>query len=91
MLWGFWEGRHWRPEAALYDHNWNLRPHGQVWVDLVHKQWKTDLELKTDGSGRAQVRGFCGDYELTIDSGGIAKVVRIDLPHEGRQVDVIVD
>ena len=36
MLWGFWEKRHWRPQAALIASDWSdLRPHGQAWMDLV--------------------------------------------------------
>ena len=41
MQWGFWEGGHWIPRAALWDKDWNLRPHGKVWVDLVTKTWWT--------------------------------------------------
>jgi endo-1,4-beta-xylanase len=92
MLWGFWEGRHWRPEAALYSSEWKLRPHGQVWIDLVHKQWKTDVTTNLDEGGRAGVRGFCGEYELTITAAdGRSKTVRTDLPHLGRQLSVVME
>jgi GH35 family endo-1,4-beta-xylanase len=91
MLWGFWEGRHWRPDAALFGLDWKLRPHGEMWIDLVHKQWKTDVELTTDRSGAVTVRGFCGEYDLTIGAGDRAKSLRIDLPHGGHRVTVVLD
>ncbi len=66
LQWGFWEKYHWIPEAAIFDTNWNLRPHGKAWVDLVHKQWKTDLTQPTNAAGQVAVRGFKGDYEITV-------------------------
>ncbi len=71
LQWGFWERSHWIPESAIIDKNWNLRPHGKVWVDLVHRQWKTDVELATDANGVVRVRGFKGDYEVTATDGKI--------------------
>lgn len=69
LQWGFWEKAHWIPESAIIDKDWNLRPHGKAWVDLVHKQWKTDVELTTDANGVVRVRGFKGDYQVTVTDG----------------------
>jgi GH35 family endo-1,4-beta-xylanase len=93
MLWGFWEGRHWRPDAALYDNNWKLRPHGQVWIDLVHERWRTDATAQTDHSGHAVTRGFCGDYDVTVTSpdGARTKQVRVELPRDGRTIQVVLE
>lgn len=90
MLWGFWEGRHWRPDAALYTRDWKLRPHGKAWIDLVHGQWKTDEKIRTDREGRASIRGFCGEYEVTAVAGGRSATIRIDLPSGGRQVKMVL-
>src|SRR5690606_3032608 len=57
LLWGFWEGRHWRPQAALWNKDWTLRPHGQAWLDLVRRDWHTDARQVTDEAGRVTVRG----------------------------------
>lgn len=91
MLWGFWEGRHWRPEGALYGRDWKLRPHGQVWADLVHNQWTTEVQSTTDLLGQTQFRGFCGDYELTVRRGGSAKTIRASLPQTGREMTIALD
>jgi endo-1,4-beta-xylanase len=66
LNWGFWAGMHWIPDAAFYDLNWNLRPHGQVWVDLVSSEWSTDV---TQSSGASPFRAYFGDYEFTITQG----------------------
>ena len=65
-LWGFWEGRHWRPNAALWRKNWTIKPAGQVWLDWVHSQWRTRASGTTDHAGQFKTRGFLGEYTLTI-------------------------
>ena len=68
MMWGFWEGAHWRPRAALWSKDWTLRPNGQVWLDLVTREWWTSTEGATDQRGTFKARGFCGDYEITVQA-----------------------
>ncbi len=65
VQWGFWEPRHWRPDAALWKEDWSLRPAGQRYRDLVLRDWHTDATVKTAADGTATVRGFKGDYEIT--------------------------
>lgn len=70
LTWGFWAGQHWLPEGAYYDINWNIRPHGEVWKDLVFNQWWTKkTDHTTDAEGKIQVEGFLGTYKYTIVSG----------------------
>lgn len=65
-LWGFWEGRHWRPNAALWRKNWAIKPAGQVWLDLVHSQWHTRAKGTSDHTGRFETSGYFGEYTLTV-------------------------
>ena len=65
-LWGFWEGRHWRPNAALWRKNWQLKPAGQVWLDLVYKQWRTLASGPCDQTGCFETKGFLGEYKITV-------------------------
>jgi GH35 family endo-1,4-beta-xylanase len=69
LTWGFWEKRHWIPNAALYRADWSPRPAATEWQRLVRKEWWTNVEVKSDVSGTAKVRGFLGDYEIV--SGGV--------------------
>jgi len=66
LCWGFWEGRHWKPRAAFWTKDWQLRPNGEVWVELTTKQWWTDADLETGADGVAGIRGFLGNYEATV-------------------------
>lgn len=68
MCWGFWEGRHWKPRAAFWSKDWQLRPNGEVWVELTTKKWWTNVDLETTDDGAAVVRGFRGDYEVIVTS-----------------------
>ena len=70
QFWGFWEKAHWRPAAAFYAADWTPRPHVQIYKDLVFDQWWTRLKGETDTSGQFSDRGFYGDYEVRVRSGG---------------------
>ncbi|MBZ0214369.1 MAG: endo-1,4-beta-xylanase, partial [Nitrospirae bacterium] len=80
VIWGFWEGRHWFPDAGLYRRDWSLRPQGQVWLDLVKKRWWTDAAQTSDSRGEARVSGFFGDYEVVVSAPGF-KAVRTSVGH----------
>jgi hypothetical protein len=70
LFWGFWQGAHWLPDGALYDLDWNIRPHGEVYKDLVFNQWWTkDTTCTTDSAGAASFEGFLGTYRYTLTSG----------------------
>ncbi len=84
MQWGFWESGHWIPRAALWDKNWNLRPHGKVWVDLVTKTWWTNADGTLNPQGIYKTRGFYGDYEVTISKDGKSQSAQVRLsPQNG--------
>lgn len=88
LVWGFWEKRHWIPNAALYRSDWTLRPAGQVWLDLVQKEWRTDAEGITDASGQWKVRGFHGEYEITVAAGEQISTTMTNLPPGGATVTI---
>ncbi len=68
LMWGFWEGRHWKPNGAILRRDWTLKPNGEAWRDLVTKQWWTNADLKTGRNGEAFTRAFYGDYEATVET-----------------------
>ena len=77
LSWGFWAGRHWRPNAAYFDKEWNLTPAGKVWINMFKTEWRTDEKLATDATGSAQTRAFIGDYSITVTHKG--KTVKKDV------------
>jgi endo-1,4-beta-xylanase len=88
--WGFWEKRHWRPHGAMFAADWSILPHGQAWIDLVHKEWQTNVELSTSDDGTAQVRGFLGDYEVSASVGQNAIKEHIALTSSGESLTLLV-
>ena len=78
--WGFWEGRHWIPRAALFTKDWRVKPNGQAYLDLVLGKWWTHETRATDRLGDCRVRAFLGDHEVTAtypDGHTLTRVVRI--------------
>ena len=64
VTWGFWEGAHWEPKAALFDKDWNPTPIGQHWIELTTKRWWTDETVVTDKNGKLNLRAFKGKYSI---------------------------
>ncbi len=79
MMWGFWEGNHWLPNAALYRTDWSIKPNGQAFNDLVFGRWWTKASGSSDGSGLYRTRGFYGDYKLSVTVNGVTTTQDISL------------
>ena len=90
QFWGFWAGRHWRPEGALFREDWTPREQLQAYTDLL-AEWHSEFDLATDPSGRAEGRGFKGEYqgqivtdegtyELTLPVLRADNVISLELP-----------
>jgi endo-1,4-beta-xylanase len=91
MMWGFWDGAHWRRNAPLYRKDWSLKPAGAAYRDLVLKAWRTDEVAKTDATGTYKTRAFLGNYALKVASGGQSKTVELELLPTGGRVVVKLD
>lgn len=91
VQWGFWEGMHWFPVAAMWNKDWSVRKHGKVYTDLVTKTWWTNADGKTAQDGTYQVRGFCGDYEVTVKISGKIVQQNVTLTNQGNSVSVHLD
>ncbi len=88
ITWGFWEKRHWIPNAAQWTGAWQLRGHGKVWYDLVFKKWWTSVNTATSRSGVAEVRGFLGDYTVEVRAGSKTKTVTTKIAKGGSRVEI---
>jgi hypothetical protein len=72
QMWGFWEGAHWIPRAAMYRADWSEKPNARAYKALVLDQWRTRATGTTDAQGQWRGRGFFGDYVVTVEQGGRA-------------------
>jgi endo-1,4-beta-xylanase len=75
-VWGFWGGRHWRPDAALIRRDWSATPSLDVWRDLIYREWWTDVEGRTNEKGVFETRGFLGQYE--VEANGQTKALTVE-------------
>ena len=80
LMWGFWEGQHWLPDAALYRQNWTLKPNGQVFKELLFKRWWTNATGKSDVTGKYGTRGFMGSYRIssTLGAKTVSQIVKLE-------------
>ncbi|MGB9612170.1 MAG: endo-1,4-beta-xylanase, partial [Bryobacteraceae bacterium] len=69
LMWGFWEGSHWKPDGAMIRRDWSEKPAYRVWRELVWQRWRTDTAGVTSSAGAFALRGFLGDYEITVQAG----------------------
>ncbi|NUO02753.1 MAG: endo-1,4-beta-xylanase, partial [Saprospiraceae bacterium] len=70
LMWGFWDGAHWHDDAPIFRQDWSLKPSGEVFLDLVFNEWWTDAYAITAANGVASIRGFKGQYEITVEHDG---------------------
>lgn len=91
LSWGFWEGQHWKPEAAYFRKDWSIKPAGQAWIDLVTKKWWTKASGQTDAQGSYKTRGFFGEYVVTVSKGDKTKTMGYRLKRQGEPLVITLD
>lgn len=77
VLWGFWEGRHWKPEAASWNLDWTIRKRGEVLEEWIGRRWNTTVTLTTGKDGEVRWRGFPGWYDITNKAGDKIGTVKV--------------
>jgi endo-1,4-beta-xylanase len=90
LMWGFWEGRHWLPKAAMFRRDWSMKPMAVAFYDTVYREFWTDVEGETNADGVLQVRGFKGDYNLEAEAGERRDAGSITLTGSGTEVVLTV-
>ncbi|PVY35193.1 glycoside hydrolase family protein [Victivallis vadensis] len=49
------------PDAAL-------SPENMLLYNLIHREWTTDETLEYERNGKNKLYGFCGDYDVTVET-----------------------
>jgi endo-1,4-beta-xylanase len=88
QFWGFWEGAHWRPEAALYTRDWKEKPNGAAVRQLLRETWWTREQGVTDSSGQVTARGFFGRYRIHATLDG--RAVEVETLHRAGSGPTVV-
>ena len=75
-MWGYADTSAFASESIMFDENWNMELAGEQLVDLVYnKFWTRDAKATTDSEGKASIRGFYGDYDVTVTANGKTKTI----------------
>ena len=93
LFWGYWDGANFKPHSPIYDREWNLKPGGKVYQDLLYNKWWTrDAKATTDTEGKATVRGFYGDYDVIVTANG-KTVTRSVAFHKGYEniLEIVIE
>jgi len=75
LMWGFWEGAHWRPKAALWKRDFSPTPAARAYRNLVFNRWWTRWEGRADSDGICRVPAFYGRHQVQADG----KSVEVEL------------
>jgi GH35 family endo-1,4-beta-xylanase len=71
-------------KGGLLDSAMNPKPAYEVLDQLINHDWRTDLTIKTDASGKASFRGFHGGYLIQIEKGKMRKEIPLELKSENQ-------
>ncbi len=70
IAWGHHSLNDERDTGLFYDLDWNEKPGKAVWDNLVNNVFKTKMTVTSDANGRADFRGYHGEYEITVKYNG---------------------
>jgi endo-1,4-beta-xylanase len=77
MMWGFWEGAHWKPDAAMFRLDWTPKPAAAVWLELTRGRWWTNAAGTTLRDGTFSARAHLGEVQVTATYQGTLAATQI--------------
>ncbi len=86
QCWGFWQGAHWRDNAAMYTQDWREKPNAVAWRKITQETWWNDFAGITDANGAYSARGFYGDYLVTVQHGATTQQFPLPLKAGGPSI-----
>jgi len=90
LMWGFWEGKHWRPRAALWRRDWTPTKAAEAYRDLVYKKWWTSRGGVADKTGTFKTKAFYGRYKITVE-GKTPRIVWLREKEKTKTVDMTAE
>jgi hypothetical protein len=74
----------------MFRNDWSIKPSGEAYLDLLFNEWWTDEQALADADGVTTVRGFKGDYEVSVSAAGHTVSVDSTLSSGGEQLTVVL-
>jgi uncharacterized repeat protein (TIGR02543 family) len=90
LMWGFFSGSHWLDNAPVFNADWSLKESGIQYIDLVYNKWRTRTRGTTGADGSCVLRGFYGDYDITVSANGKTKTVEDARFYKGQNNTITV-
>ena len=87
LMWGFWDGNHWKNNAPIFNLDWSVKPSGQVFIDKVFNEWWTHEEGQTNDQGYFTARAFKGEHKISLRNSGL---VVLDTIVRSNELDTLV-
>ncbi len=78
-MWVMNTSSHWRGNAVMYDRDWQLKPGGHVWIDLVRGEYWTSESGATNASGQIGATVFRGTHRVSVSHNGIVRSMEVDV------------
>ena len=72
VIWGYYDPMHWRGYGPFYDSMWNKKPELDEWRRMIHEEYATHESAVTDKDGKAVIRGYRGQYKITVNANGVS-------------------
>ena len=77
LFWGFWDSRHWRDGAGLFNEDKTPKIAADSVYSLIHEKWHTEgLE---ENCTALDLNAYYGTYEISVTYQGETRVQYIDL------------
>lgn len=90
VLWGFWDGAHWKNNAPLYGQDWSEKPGAAETRRLLLETWRSNSEGDTAADGTYRTRAFLGNYEVEASAAGKSAKSATSLAGSGAEVVLVL-
>lgn len=94
LMWGFWEGAHWRPKSAIFKKDFTLTLSAKMHRKLVYDEWWTRENGKTDEKGIYSCRPYFGDHMITVTMPGgktLTQKVTLGSAEKNKKIQIAVN
>ena len=88
LMWGFWDGAHWKQDAPIFNRDWTIKPSGEAFIQWVFDEWWTNESGATNRDGQYTTRAFYGNYDVTADFDGQSETVYTQFNRESGEITI---
>jgi endo-1,4-beta-xylanase len=91
IMWGFWDGAHWKGDSPIFRRDWSVKPSGEAFINWVFRNWWTNVDGKSSENGGYSTRAFYGDYAIVVDFDGQKTEALVDFSNQSKEIILHID